>query len=254
MSQRAAPVSRLRASIKLLRLTGLLFRGLWTIYTRFSRLDEEAKTAEVRRWSQDVLQALGVRQETSGAAEGAGVLYVCNHVSWLDIIAINAAAPVHFVSKSDVKAWPVVGRLVSAAGTLFIERESRRDAMRVVHQVADALRSGDRIAFFPEGTTSDGRGLLPFHANLLQAAISSACPVQAMAICYADAWESPSSSAAYIGDDTLIQSIWAIARAPGLTVRLRYGAVHETGETDRRTLSGEVREAVSASLTALLAP
>ena len=161
-----------------------------------------------------LLQALGVRQETSGAAQGAGVLYVCNHVSWLDIIAINAAAPVHFVSKSDVKAWPVVGRLVSAAGTLFIERESRRDAMRVVHQVADALRSGDRIAFFPEGTTSDGRGLLPFHANLLQAAISSACPVQAMAICYADAWESPSSSAAYIGDDTLIQSIWAIARAP----------------------------------------
>ena len=75
----------------------------------------------------------------------------------------------------------------SSGGTLFIERERKRDALRVVHQIAAALRAGDIVAVFPEGTTGDGRDVLPFHANLLQAAIATGAPVQPVVLRYRDA-------------------------------------------------------------------
>ena len=92
--------------------------------------------------------------------------------------------PARFVSKADVRHWPLLGWLVACGGTLFIERERKRDALRVVHQMAEALQAGETVAVFPEGTTSDGHGLLPFHANLLQAAIATETPVQPVALRY----------------------------------------------------------------------
>ena len=180
----------LRAVWRLLRMIVHGLHGLWLVWMTFPRLAPDQRHARIQWWSLKTLRVLGLDLQLHGQVRQGATLIVANHVSWLDIMAMHAVCPhARFVSKAQVHHWPLIGRLVDAAGTLYIERERARDAMRVVHQVADALRSGDRIAFFPEGTTSDGRGLLPFHANLLQAAISSACPVQAMAICYADAWE-----------------------------------------------------------------
>ena len=101
--------------------------------------------------------------------------------------AVNAVHPARFVSKADVGHWPFIGYLVASGGTLFIERERKRDALRVVHQIAAALQAGDIVAVFPEGTTSDGHDVLPFHANLLQAAIATAAPVQPLVLRYRDA-------------------------------------------------------------------
>src|SRR3569832_1870289 len=114
------------------------------------------------------------------------MLLVANHISWLDILVVHAARHCRFVSKSEVKRWPLIGTLATGANTLNIERESRRDAVRVVHHMAEALRAGDVLAVFPEGTTSDGRALLPFHANLIQAAISAAAPVLPVALSFMD--------------------------------------------------------------------
>src|SRR5207342_3377123 len=94
------------------------------------------------------------------------MMLVANHISWLDILVLHASRHCRFVSKSDVAHWPLIGRLATAAGTMYIERESRRDALRIVHHMTEALASGDILAVFPEGTTSDGVTLLPFHANL----------------------------------------------------------------------------------------
>ena len=90
---------------------------------------------------------------------------------------MHAARYCRFISKSDVQGWPIVGTLATAAGTLYIERASRRDALRMVRGMADALRAGEVLAVFPEGTTGDGRTLLPFHANLLEAAVQAGAPV-----------------------------------------------------------------------------
>ena len=123
----------------------------------------------------------------SGTPRPGATLLLANHISWLDIVAIHAVAPqARFVSKADVLAWPLLGWLIKGAGTLFIERERKRDALRVLHQVAEALKAGDTVAVFPEGTTGDGATLLPFHANLLQAAIATGTPVQRVALRYSD--------------------------------------------------------------------
>jgi 1-acyl-sn-glycerol-3-phosphate acyltransferase len=116
-----------------------------------------------------------------------------------------------FVSKADVRAWPLVSRLVDAAGTLYLERERKRDALRVVHAMASALQQGQTVAIFPEGTTSTGHGLLPFHANLLQAAISTDTPVQPVALRFSDATHAVSLAAEFVGATTLLQSLWQTA-------------------------------------------
>ena len=124
---------------------------------------------------------------TEGQFRSRATLVTANHVSWLDIAAVHAVCPqARFVSKADVRHWPLLGWLIGAVGTLFIERERKRDAMRVVHQMAESLIAGDVVAVFPEGTTGDGRALLPFHANLLQAAIAAEAPVQPVALRYTE--------------------------------------------------------------------
>jgi 1-acyl-sn-glycerol-3-phosphate acyltransferase len=172
---------------------------------------------------------------------------VCNHLSWLDILTIHAARHVRFVSKSNVRHWPVLGMLSTGAGSLYIERERRRDAMRLVHHMAEALGEGDVIAVFPEGTTGDGRDLLPFHANLLQAAISSGAPIQPAALCYADAASGAASEAPlYIGDDSLLSSVWRTLKAPPLRARVRFGEPQSSQGRDRRTWARNLHAEVEA--------
>jgi len=152
---------------------------------------------------------------------------------------------VRFVSKSDVKGWPLIGTLSTGSGTLYIERERRRDALRVVHHMTDALRGGDLIGVFPEGTTSDGRGLLPFHANLLQASISSGAPVLPAALRFADAATGETSQAPrYIDDDNLVVSLWNTLRAPPLLAIVRFGEPQDPHGRDRRAWAQSLHEDV----------
>lgn len=214
----------------------------------FPFLGPERRLARVGWWSARMLRILGIALEASGTPRNAATLVVANHVSWLDILAINAVRPCRFVSKSDVRRWPLIGWLVACGGTLFIERERKRDALRVVHQVAEALRKGQTIAVFPEGTTSEGHGLLPFHANLLQAAVSTGVPVQPVALRFADAREAVSQAAAYVGDTHLLRSLWLIVTARRMRVRVTWLVPVEAGGEDRRILADDLRGRILAAL------
>ena len=193
-------------------------------------------------WSARMLRLLGIALATRGTPRGGATLVVANHISWLDILVINAVQPVRFVSKADVRHWPLIGWLVACAGTLFIERERKRDALRVVHQVADALKRGQTIAVFPEGTTSEGHGLLPFHANLLQAAIATETPIQPVALRFRDDTEAVSRAAAYVGDTHLLRSLWFVVTVPGLRASVDWLPPVETRHAERRALAERLRE------------
>ena len=173
----AAPVSGrwLRSPIAAWRLTRAVLHILWgvvLVLTVWDRLDASQRRERHLDWSRKLVNRLGVTLEVRGTPHPSAKLVVGNHVSWLDIIAINSVMPSRFVSKAEVASWPIVGRLVTAAGTLYLVRERRRDAMRVLGLMAQALRDGDTVAVFPEGTTGPGGHIMPFHANLLQAAIA----------------------------------------------------------------------------------
>ena len=218
---------------------------------QFPRLDAREKQARIRWFSATLLQRLGIALTVQGqAAEGPSLL-VANHVSWLDIAALHAAVPqARFVSKADIRHWPLVGWLVAGAGTLFVERASKRDALRVVHQMAEALRAGDIVAVFPEGTTGPGPELLPFHANLMQAAVATGTPVQPAVLRFHDPENAFSPAAEFVGATTLWQSLWALATADRLAVELRLLQPVAASESaaDRRALAGLLRTRIEAVL------
>ena len=212
----------------------------------FPWLPHGASQAIKARWSRQLLGAFGVRLANSGEAPAAGLL-VANHVSWLDIFAINAFAPAAFVAKDDIRSWPLIGWLTSGAGTLFIERGSRAAAQRAREGIVTSLRAGRRVAIFPEGTTSFGDGVLPFHGALLQSALDAGTPVMPIVLRYVDGDGRPTTAAAYVGDTSLWQCLRAIATASGLSARVAFlPAIPPVG--DRRHLAAHAHRAIAHAL------
>jgi 1-acyl-sn-glycerol-3-phosphate acyltransferase len=241
-------VKNLLAFTRLLRLLRHLLVGAWTIRWVFPKLSDAEKSDRIQAWARAALACLAIKLIVKGAPPAQGpVLLVANHISWLDIVVIHATGHCRFVSKADVQHWPLVGMLATGAGTLYIERESRRDALRVVHHMAERLQAGDILAVFPEGTTGDGSTVLPFHANLLQAAIAAPAAVQPLALHFMDAGTQTMSFApCYIGDDTLVQSLWRTLCASNLVAVVSYGEAQMAASRDRRAWAGDLREAVIA--------
>ena len=230
----------------------MVAQGLWLAVLVMPRRDAAGWHAIMQRWAVKMLRCLGVTVRVSGTPQAGAVLMVANHVSWLDIPALHASAPrTRFVSKSAIAHWPLLGRLARAGGTLFIERERKRDALRVVHEVADALRNADAVAVFPEGTTGAGHTVLPFHANLLQAAITTATVIQPVVLRYSEPGLPVSVAAQYIDDTTLVESVMKVCRARGLVVDVHFLPV-EPAEFDRRALAERLRERVAAELQSIL--
>ena len=235
-----------QACWKLLRVLGSVFSGFLTIVFVFPRLSQEQREYRVQAWALKMLACLAIKLVVKGKPPVSGpVLLAANHISWLDILVMHAARHCRFVSKSDVKHWPLIGTLATGAGTLYIERESRRDAMRVVHHMAESLRAGDVLAVFPEGTTSNGVDLLPFHANLIQAAISAGSPVQPVALSFVDRTTGQTSLApCYIDDDTLVGSVWRTLRSPNMAAVVTFGDAQLAEGRDRRAWAADLRGAI----------
>ncbi len=233
---------------RLLRATLHVLHGM-LVMTRFPALDAAARHEHIRWWSAGLVRAMGLTLQVSGTPQPGATLIVANHISWLDIAAIHAAAPhARFVSKADVLAWPMLGWLIRNAGTLFIERDRKRDAVRVVHAVAAALNAGDTVAVFPEGTTGTGPELLPFHANLLQAAVATATPVQPVVLRFSDPRGPFSEAVTFIGETTLLQSLWRVALARGLAVSVELLPSVGTQDADRRALAALLQGLVAERL------
>ena len=199
----------------------------------------------LQRWSAQLLGMLAARLTVHGAPPAAGpYLLASNHVSWLDIFVINAAAPTRFVAKAEVRAWPLVGWLCVKAETLFIERNRPRDLARLDALVGAALRAGAGMGVFLEGTTTDGREVLPFHGSLLRPAQESDIPVHPVAIRYWRMDGTICTEAAYDGDKSAMDTLKGM-----LTQREFHAHVHflppvMAGATPRKVLAAQLRESV----------
>jgi 1-acyl-sn-glycerol-3-phosphate acyltransferase len=241
-------------ALRKLRLVTHLLHGMWIVATRFPRATDEQKLEMNRTWSLKMLRLAGMRLvvHNDEARLDHGALVVGNHISWIDIYVINAWRPTPFVSKAEIRNWPVVGWLAHQLGTVFIQREKRSDAKRIMHELADRLSAGELMCVFPEGTTSDGLALLPFHANMFQAAVSAGCPVQPICLMYEDALGRQSTAPAYIGDLSLADSLNALLRGGPLTAHLYVGAPIMAGP-DRRSLAALAQESVGSALAEMQA-
>lgn len=238
----------LGACWKLLRVLTHIVVGVCTVYLVFPRLTTAQKELRIQVWAMEILARLAIKLIVKGRPPVNGpVLLAANHISWLDIMVMHAARHCRFISKDDVKHWPLLGTLADAAGTLYIARESRRDAMRVVHHMAQCLAEGEVLAVFPEGTTGDGHTVLPFHANLLQAAIAAQAPIQPVALHFSDQKTGALSLApCYVGDDTLLQSLWRTLCASDLLAVVQFGEPQTADGRDRRAWAADLRGTIAA--------
>ncbi|RXZ33710.1 1-acyl-sn-glycerol-3-phosphate acyltransferase [Oxalobacteraceae bacterium CAVE-383] len=246
------------------RMFAHLFAGMATCAFLFPFLDRPARQARIRRWSARLVHICGLKiaiRDPNGylaaaplalASAGRGqALMVANHISWLDIFVINSLEPCRFVAKSDIRGWPLVGWLCAKTGTIFISRGRPRDVRAIYQGLVASIKAGDRIAFFPEGTTAEQGTLLPFHPNLFEAAIDAGVPVQPYALRYLDDAGALHPAANFIGETTIVESILAILKARGsraITAELTVLAPLSSAGAHRRDLALAARAAIEQSL------
>lgn len=168
-----------------------------------------------------LLRALRVRVQWRGTPTPGPCLVVANHVSWLDVLVLAAAAPMVPVAKAEVASWPVLGGLATRLGAVFVQRENLRELPGVVAEVTAALRRGHRVQVFPESTTGCGTALRPFHRAVFQAAVDAAAVISPVALSYRGGG-SPAPPVAFVGEDDLLGSLWRILRSGPVTVRVRW--------------------------------
>lgn len=217
------PNPRLCRLLRGTRVIVHLLGGLLWVLVAFPFFSVARRRWVRTRWSQELLRYFGFTLKIEGALPPEPGLIAANHVSWIDIFAINALTPVAFVSKDDVIHWPIIGTLARHNETIFLQRGSRGHAHTIGKDMAQRLEHGSWLAVFPEGTTTDGTHLHPFHAALLQPAIDAEVPVTPVALRYEDTDGQRTLLPAYTGDTSLWESFCAILSARQLVVRLTIG-------------------------------
>ena len=214
--------------------------GLATTVLVFPWVAAPTRQTLIKKWCGHFLRMLQVEARVVWRHDGgmpANVLIVANHISWLDIFVLSSLQPARFIAKADLRRLPIAGRLIANVGTLFIERERRRDTHTVNRQTVEALTRGDVVAVFPEGTTSDGTGLLKFHSSLLQSAVDAKGHVQPIAIRYRTLSGNHCTAPAYVGDLTLFGSLWRVTGERGFVAELHVMPAFAAGAAHRRELS-----------------
>lgn len=245
-------VAYLIAAVRLLGFAGLLLSGLFLTGVVFPFIGWPRKRRIIRLWSRFLLRVLGIRLVVQVRPEQENVrgVMVSNHSSWVDIFAANAVQAVRFISKSEIRDWPILGTLVTLAGTLYVERGNRHRINFTNNEIREAVEAGDLVGFYPEGTTTDGTCLLQFKTNLFQPAVDFGMMVYPVAVRY---WldGAPTQVASYAGDTTFGQSFASLLRARGLEVHIEYGApIDGRLYADRASLTLAAQEAI-AQMTGL---
>ena len=240
---------KIRLAWRLARVVVHLCEGLATCALVFPFASSALRARLTRGWSRRLLRLCRVQVEHGGGVPALEhALVVANHVSWLDIFVINALDPCRFVAKAEIRSWPVMGWLAAGAGTVFIARGNRRELRHVFKGLVEVLQRGERVALFPEGTTGLQGQVLPFHANLFEAAIDAGVPVQPYALAYLDAGGALHPSIEYVGDTTFVDSLLRILQGPPVKARLACLAPLDSVGAHRRELALAAQEAVGEAV------
>lgn len=244
-------IRSLTAAVRAFSLGWHVLKGVLMVAVLFPYAKSRERDVIIRQWSLDCLRILNVHVRIKGDAppsETTSVLFIANHVSWLDILALNAIKRVRFVAKSEVREWPVVGWLAARTGTLFLKRDRPFQLIRLNRSLQAALKQGQCVALFPEGTTSDGRTVLHFHSGLLESAVASHSLIWPVALHYRGSDGRPAASVAFVGDLTLIESLWRVMTQPVVHVNLHFTPPLAGSQFDRHDLARQARAAILSKL------
>ena len=235
------------------RIARLFKLLIWLYHTgrNLRQLDhatDEQRAATLRHMGQSCLDTLGIQthvEAPDGSQAQHGLLIAANHVSWLDIFVITALYPSSFIAMQELKNWPIIGKMVTNAGTVYIDRSNRKDINIINAAISRVLDADGNVCFFPEARTTLGNGMLPLKAALFQAALDSNAPVQPIAVRYYDAGER--TTAVSFANANLFQSLWRIVSIEQINVKVTIAAPllpRDLPENDRFLLKDKVEQAL----------
>jgi 1-acyl-sn-glycerol-3-phosphate acyltransferase len=218
----------------------------------------------VHHWCRRIVRAMGIVCEFEGrppTVTGHGLAVVSNHLSYLDILIYSAITPFVMVAKSEVRNWPLLGWITAQAGTVYVQRADVKGGQTQTHAqvnaaMREAYRSGLPVLFFPEGTTTDGSGVLPFRRGLYHSVLADNVPMKTAALAYWLDRPNPGATVAidvcYWGDMVFGPHLFRCLGLRGLRVSVRFDQTRVPGD-DRFALAVNSRENTVALHTSLLA-
>lgn len=222
--------------------------GISTEAMVFPRVNEKRRAQIIARWSRRLLDIVNVRVSLTGEIPVAPSLLVANHVSWLDIFVINSVCPSRCVAKAEIRRWPVTGWLCAKAGTFFLRREKRAGLKELGDTLVQVLQSGQRIAVFPEGTTSEGGALGHFHASLLEPAVRAKVRVAPVALNFQQFDGTLNRDVAFAGEMSFWESVQQVLAQDEVLVTLHFSPPIESLSRNRRELAREAERAIASAL------
>ncbi|MDA0948827.1 MAG: lysophospholipid acyltransferase family protein [Planctomycetota bacterium] len=249
-------MTRLRAALRLLGLAAIL-APLYPLLVAARLLERPApraalllRTRLTRAWARASLAIMGVRVERVGEAPRSPFLAVGNHLSWLDILVLLSQLEARFVSKAEVAGWPLAGHLASLAGTLYLNRERKRDLKRAGSELSRALAAGEGVIVFPEGTSTRGSSVLQFRPSLFQVAAEASIPVAPFTLHYATDRDQPPAHLAvcWWGEMAFAPHFWGALQLRSVRARLWFSEQRLEGE-DRKQLAAQAHACVTSAFS-----
>lgn len=243
----------LRRLYRLIRLTVQLLVGIF-LALRYSHLVEEGIPSEKyqqikQQWNRKTCDILGLRILIKGEPPATASLLVSNHISWLDIPLLGSLLPLNFLSKDEVRRWPVVGWLAWKSGTLFIKRGNHGAANQASLEITRHLKAGQNVLIFPEGTTTDGTRVRRFHPRLFAVAIDNVVSIQPVGIRYLNGDGDHCHSAAFIDNEPFTSSLWKILGEPSIQANVYFLPIIKSGhDAHRRALAEATRSQIVKAL------
>ena len=228
-------------------LVGVIITAIYAGLLRRAAIDPSYQ--QLRRWWLGrIVRIVGGQVTTYGEPAPAGSLLAANHVSWLDIALLGGQTEVTFLSKSEVKSWPVIGWLADKSGTLFIERGKSGGAKGASDKITSSLEHQERVLIFPEGTITDNIHLLPFHARLFAAAVTANALIQPVAIHYQNTQGQTHPLVPYLEPQTLMQNLWRILAEPKILIEVHFLPPIDSQAVPRKELASYSEQQVRSAL------
>lgn len=252
----SAGIRSLRASARsvLLILTALLLLALrWILSTLFLRREQSDRTLRrvlLRAWARFFAWVAGIRVEVQGTPPKPPFFLVANHLSYLDMLVLNLLTGCLFVSRADVKNWPVIGPIARSLHIVFVDRLKIRDTRRANQEIANTLRKGDSIVVFPEGRISVGLTVAPFKSSLIEPAVALGVPVHCAALTYETRAGMPPAGQliSWWRPEPFFYHLFRLLGYPGVNVTVRFAEEPVSGG-DRKDLAFRLHAVVSAMYT-----
>ena len=207
----------------------------FTVWRRGRSSNLAVRAEWMSGYSRRILAVLNIHVQRAGPPPAGGLL-VANHLSYVDILVLGAAQPMVFLSKSEVRDWPVIGPLTACAGTLFIRRGQRSDVARFDEAFNAVINQGVILGIFPEGTSSNGHQVLPFHSSLFARAAAAGWPVTPAWLGYSLAKGSVENDVCYWGDMTFFFHVLRLLTLDKINATVIYGPLAPLG-LDRKQLA-----------------